>query len=251
MRFHVLSLFPGLFECALSYGVVGRARERGHLGLDCTDIRDFARDRHRTVDDRPFGGGPGMVMRPDIVVESIRHARARMPEGAPVVHLSPQGEPLNQERVAELAALPGLTLLCGRYEGIDERALEAEVDREISIGDYVLSGGELAALVVIDAVARWQPQVLGEPDSAAEDSFADGLLDCPHYTRPQEFEGRSVPEVLLSGDHGRIGEWRHRQALLRTAERRPDLLEGRQLSRMEAAALADGRRGADDEETDE
>jgi tRNA (guanine37-N1)-methyltransferase len=250
VRFHVLSLFPGLFDCALSYGVVGRARERGHLAVDCTDIRDFARDRHRTVDDRPFGGGPGMVMRPDIVAESVRHARAHMPDGAPVVHLTPQGEPLNQERVAELAALPGLTLLCGRYEGIDERALEAEVDREISIGDYVLSGGELAALVVIDAVARWQPEVLGEPDSAAEDSFADGLLDCPHYTRPQEFEGRTVPEVLLSGDHGRIREWRHHQALLRTAERRPDLLADRELSSAEAEVLREWRRarGEDDDE---
>lgn len=251
MQFHVLTLFPGLFDCALSYGVVGRARERGHLGVACTDIRDFARDRHRTVDDRPFGGGPGMVMRPDIVVEAVRYARARMPEGAPVVHLSPQGEPLNHERVAELAALPGLTLLCGRYEGIDERALEAEVDREISIGDYVLSGGELPALVVIDAVARWQPQVLGEPSSAAEDSFADGLLDCPHYTRPQEFEGRGVPEVLLSGDHGRIRDWRHRQSLLRTAQRRPDLLEGRQLDALEAAALTEWRRQRGEEDESE
>ncbi|KPV40223.1 tRNA (guanine-N1)-methyltransferase [Thiohalorhabdus denitrificans] len=239
MRFHVLTLFPGLFESVLSYGVLGRAVEQGHLGLELTDIRDFSRDRHRTVDDRPFGGGPGMVMRPEVTAAAVDHARARMPAEAPVVYLSPQGETLDHQKVAELADLPGLTLLCGRYEGIDERALESRVDRELSIGDYVLSGGELAALVVIDAVSRLQPEVLGEPASAAEDSFVEGLLDCPHYTRPQDFEGRAVPEVLLSGDHGRIRQWRRQQALARTWERRPELLRERGLSGPERALLSE------------
>jgi tRNA (guanine37-N1)-methyltransferase len=230
MRFHLLTIFPGLFDQALDYGVLGRARERGQLDLAVTDIREFASDRHRSVDDRPFGGGPGMVMRPDIAARAVDHARERMPAGAPVVYMSPQGERLDHQRVAELAGLPGLTLLCGRYEGVDERLLESRVDRELSIGDFVLSGGEFAALVVIDAVARLLPEVLGEPASAEEDSFVEGLLDCPHYTRPPEFEGRPVPEVLRSGDHGAIDRWRRQQALGRTWERRPDLLMARGVS---------------------
>ncbi|MFA9462266.1 tRNA (guanosine(37)-N1)-methyltransferase TrmD [Thiohalorhabdus methylotrophus] len=239
MHFHVLTLFPGLFEAALSYGVLGRAREQGRLGFDFTDIRDFSRDRHRTVDDRPFGGGPGMVMQPQVVSDAVDHARAGMPEDAPVIYLSPQGASLDHRKVAELAELPGLTLLCGRYEGIDERALEGRVDQELSVGDYVLSGGEFAALVVIDAVARLQPEVLGEPASAEEDSFVEGLLDCPHYTRPQRFEGREVPEVLLSGDHARIRQWRRQQALGRTWERRPDLLRERGLTSRERDLLTE------------
>lgn len=239
MRFHLLTIFPDLFQQALDYGVVGRARERGQLDLAVTDVREFATDRHRSVDDRPFGGGPGMVMRPDIAAQAVDHARARMPAGAPVVYLSPQGDRLNHQRVAELARLPGLTLLCGRYEGVDERLLESRVDRELSIGDFVLSGGEFAALVVIDAVARLLPEVLGEPASAEEDSFVEGLLDCPHYTRPPEFEGHAVPEVLRSGDHGAIARWRRQQALGRTWERRPDLLAARGLSRDERELLTE------------
>ena len=239
MRFHVLTLFPGLLECALDFGILGRAREREHLAFELTDIRDFARDRNGTVDDRPFGGGPGMVMRPDVAAEAVDHARGRMPAGSPVVYLSPQGESLDHRRVAELARLPGLILLCGRYEGIDERALASRVDRELSIGDYVLSGGELAALVVIDAVARLQPEVLGEPASVAEDSFVDGLLDCPHYTRPRDFEGVDVPEALLSGDHARIDRWRRQQALGRTWERRPDLVRRRGLTDEERRLLVE------------
>ena len=247
MQFHVLSIFPGLFECALSYGVLGRAWQQGQLGFAFTDIRDFSQDRHQTVDDRPYGGGPGMVMQPQVVADAIDHARGQMPAEAPVVYLSPQGQTLNHERVAELSGLPGLTLLCGRYEGIDERVLASRVDREVSVGDYVLSGGEFAALVVMDAVARLQPDVLGEPASAAEDSFVEGLLDCPHYTRPRAFEGQGVPEILFSGDHARIRQWRHQQALGRTFERRPDLLERRGLSAEERRLLREylRERGSD------
>ena len=245
MRFHLLTIFPGLFESALEYGVLGRAREQGRLAIDATDIRAFASDRHRTVDDRPFGGGPGMVMRPDIAAQAVDHARARMPEGAPVIYMSPQGERLDHQRVAELARLPGLILLSGRYEGIDERVLTSRVDRELSIGDFVLSGGEFAALVVIDAVARLLPEVLGEPASAEEDSFVEGLLDCPHYTRPAEFEGQGVPEVLRSGDHGAIDRWRQQQALGRTWERRPDLLWARGVSDDERRLLTEDLRERD------
>jgi tRNA (guanine37-N1)-methyltransferase len=245
MRFHLLTIFPELFESALDYGVLGRARANGRLEIAATDIRAFASDRHRTVDDRPFGGGPGMVMRPDIAAQAVDHARARVPEGAPVVYMSPQGERLDHQRVAELARLPGLILLCGRYEGVDERLLASRVDRELSIGDFVLSGGEFAALVVIDAVARLLPEVLGEPASAEEDSFVEGLLDCPHYTRPAEFEGHGVPEVLRSGDHGAIERWRHQQALGRTWERRPDLLWLRGVSDDERRLLTEYLRERD------
>lgn len=240
MRFHLLTIFPGMFEeGALDYGVVGRAREAGRLDVAVTDIRDFATDRQRSVDDRPFGGGPGMVMRPDIAAQAVDHARANMPVGAPVVYLSPQGERLDHQKVVELAGLPGLTLLCGRYEGVDERVLDSRVDRELSIGDFVLSGGEFAALVVIDAVARLLPEVLGEPASAEEDSFVAGLLDCPHYTRPASFEGRAVPEILRSGDHGAIERWRRREALGRTWQRRPDLLELRGVTAEERRLLTE------------
>ena len=243
MRFHLLTIFPGLFESALDYGVLGRARERGHLDIGVTDIRDFATDRHRSVDDRPFGGGPGMVMRPDIAAQAVDHARAQMPAEAPVVYMSPQGERLDHQRVAALARLPGLTLLCGRYEGVDERLLDTRVDRELSVGDFVLSGGEFAALVVIDAVARLLPEVLGEPASAEEDSFVEGLLDCPHYTRPAAFEGREVPAVLRSGDHAAIERWRRQQALGRTWQRRPDLLWQRGVSAQERQLLTEYLRG--------
>ncbi|MEF8794483.1 tRNA (guanosine(37)-N1)-methyltransferase TrmD [Thiohalorhabdus sp.] len=240
MRFHLVTIFPGLFEAGvLDYGMVGRARENRRLDVAVTDIRDFATDRHRSVDDRPFGGGPGMVMRPDIVARAVDHAREQMPAGAPVIYMSPQGERLDHQRVAELARLSGMTLMCGRYEGVDERLLESRVDRELSIGDFVLSGGEFAALVVIDAVARLLPDVLGEPASAEEDSFVAGLLDCPHFTRPSSFEGREVPEILRSGDHGAIERWRRREALGRTWQRRPDLLEIRGVTAEERRLLTE------------
>ncbi|ROR29826.1 tRNA (guanosine(37)-N1)-methyltransferase TrmD [Inmirania thermothiophila] len=235
MRFDVVTLFPEMIRAAAGYGVTGRAVERGLVRLETWNPRDYARDRHRTVDDRPYGGGPGMVMKVEPLRDAIRAARRAAP-ASPVVLLSPQGRRLDQAGVRELAAQPGLILVCGRYEGIDERLVEAEVDQEWSIGDYVLSGGELAALVVVDAVARLVPGVLGDAESAAQDSYMEGLLDCPHYTRPEEIDGRRVPPVLLSGDHGAIRRWRRKQALGRTWLRRPDLLAGRALDE-EARAL--------------
>jgi tRNA (guanine37-N1)-methyltransferase len=185
---------------------------------------------HRTVDDRPYGGGPGMVMKPEPMIAAVRAAHARLPPGSPRVYLSAQGEPFGQALAQELARLPGLLLIAGRYEGVDERVIELGADREVSVGDYVLSGGELPALTVIDAVARLLPGVLGDERSSVEESFAQGLLDWPHYTRPEVFEGAAVPSVLLSGDHADIRRWRLKQALARTAQRRPDLLQRAQLS---------------------
>ena len=229
MRFDVISLFPEMFD-ALRLGITGRALERGQASLTLWNPRDYADDVHRTVDDRPYGGGPGMVM----MVEPLRRAIIAATQAAPgsrVAYLSPQGRRLNDAAVRELAERQsGLILLAGRYEGIDERLIEAFVDEEWSIGDYVLSGGELPAMVLMDAVIRMLPGALGHSQSAAQDSYADGLLDCPHYTRPEVIEGRTVPEVLLSGDHERIRRWRQQQALGRTWLRRPDLLEGRRLS---------------------
>ena len=230
-------------ELASSYGVCGRARERGLVHIGAVNPRDFANDRHRTVDDRPYGGGPGMVMMVEPLRAAIGAARATIAKSeplagrAPVIYLSPQGEQLNQQVVTELAAMTAMVLLCGRYEGVDERLLQLEVDREISLGDFVLSGGELPALAVIDAVTRQLPGVLGHQDSAAMDSFADGLLDCPHYTRPEHIVSLTVPPVLLSGDHRLIEQWRLKQALGRTYERRPDLLDARELSENEQTLL--------------
>lgn len=238
MHIGVVSLFPEMFTALSDSGITGRAVQQGQVRLDFVNPRDFTRDRHRTVDDRPFGGGPGMVMKPEPLHEAIQRARQQAGDGARVIYLSPQGRPLSHARVLELAALPALVLVAGRYEGIDERVIAADVDEELSIGDYVLTGGELAAMVVMDAVIRHLPGVLGHAQSAQEDSFADGLLDCPHYTRPEVWEGRSVPEVLLSGDHQRIRRWRLKQALGRTLERRPDLLEGRALTSEEEELLA-------------
>jgi len=238
----VVTLFPGMFEAVTAYGVTGRAVAQGGLAVTTVDPRDFTHDRHRTVDDRPYGGGPGMLMKIDPLRQALRAAREQAAAaGAPprVVYLSPQGRRLDHERVQGLAAEPSLVLLAGRYEGVDERLLESEVDEELSIGDYVLSGGELPAMVVIDAVARLLPGTLGHADSAAEDSFAAGLLDYPQYTRPEDFEGRRVPEILLSGDHEKIRRWRLKQALGRTRERRPDLLEGRALGPEEEQLLAE------------
>jgi tRNA (guanine37-N1)-methyltransferase len=228
MRFDVITLFPEMFE-AMRLGVTGRAIERGQVELALWNPRDYAQDPHRTVDDRPYGGGPGMVMMVEPLREVIRDARAAAP-GSRVVYLSPQGRRLDQAAVRGMAAARGLVLLAGRYEGIDERLIEAYVDEEWSIGDYVLSGGELPAMVLMDAVIRLLPGVLGHADSAQQDSYADGLLDCPHYTRPEEIEGRTVPAVLMSGNHELIRRWRLQQALGRTWLRRPDLLEGRELS---------------------
>ncbi len=219
------------------YGVVGRAVERGLVELVTWNPRDYAEDRHATVDDRPYGGGPGMVMKVAPLQAAIRAARAADERPARVIHLSPQGPRLEQGGVARLAQQPRIIFLCGRYEGIDERLLEAEVDEELSIGDYVLSGGELAAMVAVDAATRLIPGALGHEDSAAEDSFAGGLLDHPHYTRPEVHEGRGVPAVLRSGDHGAVDEWRLKQALGRTWLRRPDLLAGRELEQRQRRLL--------------
>jgi len=235
MRFDVISLFPEMFE-AMRLGVTGRAIERGQVDLALWNPRDYAQDPHRSVDDRPYGGGPGMVMMVEPLREALRDARAAAPQSR-VLYLSPQGRRLDQDAVREMAAESGLVLLAGRYEGIDERLIEAYVDEEWSIGDYVLSGGELPAMVLMDAVIRLLPGVLGHADSAQQDSYADGLLDCPHYTRPEEIEGRTVPAVLLSGNHESIRRWRLQQALGRTWLRRPDLLEGRELGSEERFLL--------------
>ena len=221
----VLTLFPEAFPGTLGIGLTGRALADGIWRLDLLDIRSFAHDRHRTVDDTPAGGGPGMVMRADIVAAAVDAAQADVPGGArwPVLCLSPRGRPLTQARAAELAAGDGLTLLCGRYEGVDQRVLEARQVEEISVGDYVLTGGEPAAMVLLDAVVRLRPGVLGNAASTDEESFAGGLLEHPHYTRPVDWEGRVIPEVLLSGHHARIADWRRRRSEETTKERRPDL----------------------------
>jgi tRNA (guanine37-N1)-methyltransferase len=228
VRFDVVTLFPEMFE-AMRRGVTGRAIERRLAGLVCWNPRDYTDDVHRTVDDRPYGGGPGMVMRVEPVREALRAAREASP-GSRVVYLSPQGRRFDQVAAARWAERSGLILLAGRYEGIDERLVETEIDEEWSIGDYVLAGGELAAMVIIEAVIRLLPGALGHADSADQDSFGDGLLDCPHYTRPAVLDGRPVPPVLLSGDHEAIRRWRLQQALGRTWLRRPDLLAARALT---------------------
>src|SRR5262245_45217023 len=223
MRFTVVTILPELIEPALAAGVVGRARQAGVITVDTVNPRDFTTDRHRTVDDTPYGGGPGMVMKCEPLVAAIEQAA----QGSADVHrvlLSPAGAPLTQARVRALAARPHLVLVCGRYEGVDERVIETSIDEEISVGDFVLSGGELAALAVIDACARLVPGVLGEPASADDESFSAGLLEYPHYTRPVEFRGRGVPDVLSSGNHAAIRRWRRTQSLRRTARRRPELL---------------------------
>jgi tRNA (guanine37-N1)-methyltransferase len=230
MRFGVVSLFPEMVTAIAEYGVVGRAMDRDLVSLDIENPRDHTEDVHRTVDDRPYGGGPGMVMKYRPVAMALQAARARLPKGSPVVYLSPQGAVFDQAVARRYAALPGIVLLAGRYEGIDERLIESEVDEELSLGDFVLSGGEIAAMAVIDAVVRLLPGVLGDDESAAQDSFMEGLLDYPHYTRPEVVEGKTVPDVLLSGDHAKIARWRHKQALGRSYIRRPDLLEKLDLS---------------------
>ncbi len=237
MDIAVVTIFPQMFDAVVENGISARAMNKGALNLKLWNPRDFTADRHRTVDDRPYGGGAGMLMCPPPLATAIDAAKAQ--NAGPVVYLSPQGEQINQQLLAELAVLPALILLAGRYAGIDERVIESRVVREISIGDYVLSGGELVAMVLIEGIARLLPGVLGNDASAAQDSFADALLDCPQYTRPEVFEGRAVPEVLLSGDHGAIRRWRMKQALGRTGERRPDLLAGRDLSPEQTALLTE------------
>lgn len=225
MRFDVVTLFPGMVSSAVNYGVTGRALERGLVNIVAWNPRDYAHDRHKTVDDRPYGGGPGMVMKYQPLHDAVAAARQSVPELAKVVYLSPQGKVISQELLTEASRASRLILVAGRYEGIDERFVELDCDDEWSIGDYVISGGELAALVVIDAVTRLLPGVLGDEDSANQDSHSDGLLDCPHFTRPECLQGYEVPKVLLGGNHAEIASWRMKQALGRTWQRRPDLLE--------------------------
>lgn len=223
----VLTLYPEMFPGPLGVSLAGRALTDGLWSLSTIDIRTFATDRHRSVDDTPAGGGPGMVMRADIVAAAIDSARQTLP-GAPLVYLSPRGAPLTHARACALSQGPGAILLCGRFEGVDERVLSARDVEEISIGDYVLSGGELAAMVLMDAVVRLIPGVIGEQASLSDESFAHGLLEYPQYTRPRVWEGREIPEVLLSGDHGRIARWRREQSEALTQARRPDLWRKRQ-----------------------
>ena len=234
----VVSLFPEMFEAITSHGVTGRAVRNNLLDVQCWNPRDFTKDKHRTVDDRPYGGGPGMLMKVQPLRDAIHAARqAAGDEDVKVIYLSPQGRRFDHAGAQELASEKKLVLVAGRYEGIDERLLETEIDEEWSLGDFVLSGGELPAMVMIDAVSRLLPGVLGHADSAAEDSFSDGLLDCPHYTRPEKLDDMSVPDVLLSGNHEAIRRWRLKQQLGRTSQRRPDLLENLELDKEQQTLL--------------
>jgi len=236
VRFEVFTLFPQVFEPYLDSSILQRARQRGLVEVALHNIRHWTTDRHHITDDMPYGGGGGMVMKPEPIFAAVEGVLGS-PPACPVILLTPQGRTFTQRVAEELMSQPRLALLCGRYEGVDERVRQHLVSDEISIGDYVLSGGELAALVVIDAVARLVPGVLGDPDGPWDDSHASGLLEYPHYTRPPVFRGWGVPEVLLSGDHGRIARWRREQALLRTWQRRPDLLEKAELSQADKAFL--------------
>ena len=243
IAFDAITLFPEMFAAVTQSGITRRALERQLYSLRLWNLRDFATDNYRTVDDRPYGGGPGMVMLAEPLAKAIRTAREQRGGGrSRVIYFTPQGVPLVHRRVLELAREQRLILLCGRYEGIDQRLIDAEVDEEISLGDFVLSGGEIAALALVDAIVRQLPGALNDADSAQQDSFADGLLDCPHYTRPEEYEGVPVPPVLLSGHHAEIRRWRLKQALGRTWVRRPDLLRQRQMTNEEAVLLEEFRR---------
>jgi tRNA (guanine37-N1)-methyltransferase len=237
MRFDVITIFPRMVEAGLAEGVVGRARERGLIDVKVRNLRDFTTDRHHVVDDVPFGGGPGMVMKPEPFFAAMEAVAAERGKPGSVVMLSPAGRPFTQAEAGRFAGRSHLVLLCGRYEGIDERVRERWVTDEVSIGDYVLSGGEVPALVVIDAVSRLVPGVVGDEQSVEGDSFVRGLLDYPHYTRPAEYAGQQVPEVLLSGHHAEIRRWRRQQALRRTWERRPDLLASARLDEEEQGWL--------------
>lgn len=247
LQFDAVTLFPETFAAVTASGITRRAIERGLWQLETWNPRDFAGDNYRTVDDRPYGGGPGMVMLAEPLEKAIDAAQARqraaVGQAGRVIYLSPQGRPLRHGRVLELAREPALVLLCGRYEGIDQRLIDARVDEEISLGDFVLSGGEIAAMALIDAVVRQLPGAVNDAGSVIEESFADGLLDCPHYTRPEVYRGEPVPAVLLSGHHAEIRRWRLQQALGRTWQRRPELLEARALSKEESTLLAEFKRG--------
>lgn len=233
----IVSLFPEMFEALTHYGITRRAIERGILEVDTWNPRDFALDRHKTVDDKPYGGGPGMLMKVEPLHDAIQAARQKSATNCPVVYLSPQGKRLTQADLDRLAEHQELILVAGRYEGIDERLVESVIDEEISIGDFVVSGGELPAMMLIDGITRLLPDALGDRESAEQESFVDGLLDYPQYTRPEDVAGLRVPEVLLSGNHEKIARWRKQQALGRTRERRPDLLVQRELSEEERLLL--------------
>lgn len=233
----IITLFPEMFKAITDFGVTGRAIKHNLLEVHCWNPRDFTHDKHKTVDDRPYGGGPGMLMMVQPLRDAIYAAKQGAGEGVKVIYLSPQGRKLDQSGVTQLAKYEKVILLCGRYEGVDERLIEAEVDEEWSVGDYVLTGGELPAMTLIDAVARFVPGVLGKQSSALEDSFADGLLDCPHYTRPEVLDGTAVPDVLMSGNHAKIREWRLQQSLERTWLRRPELLESLALTDEQSVLL--------------
>ncbi len=239
MEIGLITLFPDMFAAVTEHGVSGRAVKQNLLTVRAWNPRDFTHDKHRTVDDRPYGGGPGMVMKVEPLRAAIHAAKQGLGEGAKVIYLSPQGRTLDQAGVEQLASEEKLILVAGRYEGIDERLIETEIDEEWSIGDYVLSGGELAAMVLMDTVVRQIPGALGHDLSAQEDSFAEGLLDCPHYTRPEDLDGREVPDVLLSGNHENIRRWRLQQALGRTWLRRPELLTQREQTAEEQELLAE------------
>jgi tRNA (guanine37-N1)-methyltransferase len=241
IRFDCVTLFPEAFTAVADYGITRRAREDGLWSLALWNPRDFTTDNYRTVDDRPYGGGPGMVMLAEPLAKAIAAAKAAGQGDARVIHLSPQGQVMDHGKVMELAAEKRVVLLCGRYEGVDERLIEGVVDEELSIGDYVISGGELAAMVLIDAVVRQLPGALGDEDSAGQESFVNGLLDCPQYTRPEVYEGNAVPAVLMSGHHAQIERWRLKQSLGRTWLRRPELLERRGMSEAEHKLLEEFR----------
>jgi tRNA (guanine37-N1)-methyltransferase len=245
-RFDVVTIFPEMFSALREYGISRRAVERKLWQLQCWNPRDFTSDLHRTVDDRPYGGGPGMVMLAEPLTQTLAAAKAAQQaqngQAGRVIYLSPQGKPLNHATVVRLAAEPGLILLCGRYEGIDQRLIDAAVDEEVSVGDFVVSGGELPAMLLMDAIIRLLPGALNDADSAQEDSFVAGLLDCPHYTRPEEFRGERVPAVLMSGNHADIRRWRLKQALGQTWRKRPDLLSRLTLGREENSLLDEFKR---------
>jgi len=239
LEFGLVTLFPEMFNAFSEFGVSSRAVKQGLISVEHWNPRDFTEDRHRTVDDRPFGGGPGMLMKVQPLKDAIHAAKAASDRPSKVIYLSPQGRKLDQQGVLELSSSERLILVCGRYEGIDERLIETEIDEEWSLGDFVLSGGELAAMTFMDAISRLIPGVLGHERSSVEDSFFDGLLDCPHYTRPEVLDDLDVPEVLMSGHHENIRKWRAKQAIGRTWQRRPDLLEGRSLSKEQRTLLDD------------
>lgn len=249
LRIGVISLFPEMFDAITQYGVTGRAIRNEIIEFHSWNPRDFTHDKHRTVDDRPYGGGPGMLMMVQPLRDAILAAKAQLGEDAKVIYLSPQGRKLSQSGVRELSQSNKLILIAGRYEGIDERIIQSLVDEEWSVGDYVLSGGELPAMTLIDAVARFVPGVLGHEQSAEQDSFSDGLLDCPHYTRPEVLDGESVPKVLLSGNHEHIRRWRLEQSLERTWTRRPELLTDLALTAEQKAILDTIKQAKSDRES--